>query len=195
MEPAAVVLRFVLAFVFLAASLPKLLGSDDFRRAVRAYRLLPQSASAFVARWIPRLELLCALALLVGIAIPLVGAAAGTLLLIFAFAVAVNLARGREIDCGCYAKSSPRRITWTLVVRDCVLGAAAFLVALQASSTLALDAFWRGSSPDALRPNEGLALGALAMVVVLLDLLLGEAMRVHLAARRFMLHSTGEQGA
>lgn len=123
--------RFVLAFVFLSAALPKLLSRFAFERAVGNYRLLPTSLVRPVATWLPRFELLGALALLLGIAVAPVAASVALLLAVFAVAIGVNLARGRSIDCGCFNSTVPRRIGWRLVLGDISLAAAAALVALE----------------------------------------------------------------
>src|SRR5215211_7230933 len=107
-EAAALFLRFLLAFVFLTAALPKLFARDDFERALRNYELLPRRLVPTVAAWLPRVELACALALFAGFAITFVTAIAAGMLTVFAAAVAVNLARGRIIECGCYSSSAPR---------------------------------------------------------------------------------------
>lgn len=126
---AALVGRYGLALIFLAAALPKLLARSEFAEALSNYKLLPGASIEPVARWLPRLELLIALVLLVGIA-PRVGAAvAGGLLLSFSAAVGVNLARGRQIECGCSGTVTARRIGWGLVVGDIALAGVALLVA------------------------------------------------------------------
>jgi putative oxidoreductase len=132
-------IRFFLGLVFLTSSLPKLAAPGDFRRALRNYQLLPLGLVGPVARWLPRVELALALALLVGIATPLTSALTAAALVLFSGAVAINLARGRKIECGCFSGSSPREITWRLVVQDVVLAAAAITVATAAPP------MWAGS--------------------------------------------------
>jgi hypothetical protein len=55
-DAAALVFRFGLAFLFLAAAVPKLLAPHEFERAVANYRLLPVSLVRPIAAWLPRLE-------------------------------------------------------------------------------------------------------------------------------------------
>jgi len=129
MELSLLGIRFLLGLVFLTASLPKLAAPDDFRRALRNYRLLPFRLVRPVAAWLPRFELALALALLSGLATRVATSLAATALLVFSAAVAVNLARGRKIECGCFSGLSPREITWRLAARDVGLGAAAVAVA------------------------------------------------------------------
>lgn len=134
MELSLLGIRFFLGLVFLTSSLPKLAAPGDFRRALRNYQLLPLGLVGPVARWLPRVELALALALLVGIATPLTAGLTAAALLVFSGAVAINLARGRKIECGCFSGSSPREITWRLVVQDVVLAASAIAVATEAPS-------------------------------------------------------------
>ena len=123
--------RFLLAFVFLSAALPKLVARADFQEAVANYALLPERFVAPVARLLPPLELVVAVALFAGLALRAVGLLVAALLLLFSTAVVVNLARGREIDCGCSHSVAPRRIGWRIVAADVALAAIAVLVALR----------------------------------------------------------------
>lgn len=139
MAVAAVSLRFILASVFLVAGFGKLLSSDEFALAVQNYDLLPARASALVGRFLPPLEVACGVLLLVGLGIRPVSAALGLLLLVFVGAVGINLARGREIDCGCFGASTERTLSWWTVVRNVVLAVGAVVVAIQSPAALALD--------------------------------------------------------
>jgi uncharacterized membrane protein YphA (DoxX/SURF4 family) len=187
MEPTAVGLRFLLAFVFLNASIPKLAARSEFRTAVANYQLLPDALIRPVSRWLPRAELACALALLFGIAVPLVSLAAGLMLLCFAAAVAVNLARGRVIECGCFGASVPTRITWKLVARDVLLALAAAAVASVVPRALALPMAWPGHTSAAVSAGDALALASAAALVVLLEAVVTEACRIRGATRRLLL--------
>jgi uncharacterized membrane protein YphA (DoxX/SURF4 family) len=135
---AAITCRFAIAFVFLIAAIPKLVERREFERTVANYSLLPSQLVPAAATWLPRLELACALLLLLGIATALVAAVTALLLATFAVAVAVNLVRGREMSCGCFSTVAPRSIGWSLVVGDLLLAGMAALVVLRAPDVLAL---------------------------------------------------------
>jgi uncharacterized membrane protein len=113
-----------LALVTFAAAWHKLAEPDAFLSAVAAYGLLPSATVTAAARILPGMEI----AFGAGILLPATRAFALTglmgLLLLYALAMAINLARGRrDIDCGCGGKSQP--VSWALVVRNLVLCAAA----------------------------------------------------------------------
>ena len=98
--------------MFGLAGLAKLANLDAFTRAVANYRLLPAAGALPLA----------------GVATRLVALALAALLLAFAAAVAVNLRRGRRIDCGCFTGPGPREITCATVARNLAMSTAAAAV-------------------------------------------------------------------
>jgi uncharacterized membrane protein YphA (DoxX/SURF4 family) len=191
-EAAALGFRFFLAFVLLVASLPKLFAPAEFARVVANYGLLPEPAAQRVARWLPWLELLCAAALLAGTFVRV--AAAGTAILLTAFggAVALNLLRGRAINCGCFSSVAPNRIAWPLVAKDAVLAAMAIALAIIAPSRLAVDALWHSADRSALTRSDAVAIVLLSGVVALAGRATAAAARLHDAVRRYSAASAGE---
>lgn len=188
-EAAAVGFRFVLAFVFLHASVSKLLAPAHFARAVRNYRLLPARLNEPVATWLPRLELALALALLLGIAAAAGAALAAAMLLLFAGAVAINLARGREIDCGCLTTPSPRRIGWGLVASDLGLAVMAGAVAVVDPDVVALLPLATATS-SSLSAETGLALATVAALLVLSYLVVSSWLNLRSAIRALAAHTS-----
>jgi uncharacterized membrane protein YphA (DoxX/SURF4 family) len=181
---AALAFRFLLGFVFLFASLPKLAAPRDFARAVANYQLLPHALARHVARWLPALELAAAACLLVGIAIPIVAAMASALLLAFAAAVTINLLRGRAIECGCGGLAAPKKIGPGLVVHDVVLAAAAAALASSASDARAAPRLSLGA-PSSLQANAALAVLIAAAVAVSIATATSAARRAGEAGRAF----------
>jgi len=171
---AALTCRYVVGFVLLAAAIPKLGERREFVRAVRNYGLLPRAFVAPVAAWLPRLELLCALALLLGVAVGFVAGVAAVLLGAFTVAIAVNLVRGRRIDCGCSGAVAPRQIGWALVVGDVVLAGMAASAALADPGVLTLV----GEPSSSLTTGDGVAIAMLASVLVLGQLVVSSWIRV-----------------
>jgi hypothetical protein len=127
-------LRAGLALLFAAGALVKLRDSKGFAAAVAGYHVLPErltrpAASAFITAELALAAALSAPALRAPAA---VGAAG--LLLLYAFAIAWNLARGRrDIDCGCgghFGGAGRQPLSEALVVRNVALAAAALASAL-----------------------------------------------------------------
>lgn len=95
-------LQILLGALFVAAALPKIVDPPAFAQMVHNYRLLPPFAVSALALVLPWLELLCGVALVLGIwkrtAVLMVGA----MLFVFIVAISVNLARGNAVNCGCF---------------------------------------------------------------------------------------------
>lgn len=147
MALAVTMFRFLLGFVFLSASVPKLRHMSDFERTVARYELLPSILVRPVSRLLPPLECASAILLFAGIAVSLVSAAVGVLLTCFAVAVAVNLLRGRRIDCGCSGPGTTDPIGWLTVLRNLVLaGVAAVAFVRTVAGQLVVGVHARSSS-------------------------------------------------
>lgn len=124
-------IRTFIALVLLVAGISKLSGRREFIEAVRNYRLLPENLAIFVGRWIPVLEAMIGISLLLGILVSLTTFAAAALFVLFGIAVAVNLLRGRRnISCGCFGPQQNHHLTWILVARNMIFAILAVLVGL-----------------------------------------------------------------
>ena len=162
-----------LALILLGAAWHKLSEPNMFLSALAAYRLLPQGLLDVAARGIPLLEIALGAGLLVPATRSLALVGVALLMLGYALAIGINLARGRSyIDCGCGGAAHP--LSWGLVVRNGVLAAAA-LAASGATMDRPLD--WL----DAVT----VVLGVLAFFVTSLmaDELLRQASRMARAER------------
>jgi hypothetical protein len=110
------------AGVFLLAVYGKLRNWVPFIGVVANYRLLPDGTERMAAVMIVAAELVVAASLATGLAMPYGGVLGIVLLLGFAAAMAIAMARGqRTIDCGCFQSSLRQTLTGTLVVRNLVL--------------------------------------------------------------------------
>jgi hypothetical protein len=124
--------RFILAFLLLAAAVPKFADRRRFRRSVDDYGVVPSWLVSPVAAATPWIEAGSALALFGGVVVGPVASIDALLMIGFAFAAILNLRRGRRIDCGCFGSVAPRAIGWDLVVLD--LACAAMAGALAAAA-------------------------------------------------------------
>ena len=112
--------RVVVGLVFLLYGLDKIAHPDDFARAIANYRLLPEALVNLVAVTLPWIELFCGLLLLAGQWVRSAALVSAFLLSVFVIAVSITLARGLDINCGCFssAPSSEGRIGLLTLLRD-----------------------------------------------------------------------------
>ena len=115
-------LRSALALLFVVAAAHKVRDLGRFRATLAEYRLLPGALARLGAGLVVAVEAAVAAAL-VAPALRRPGlVSAATLLLVYAAAIGVNLARGRrDLDCGCAGPAIRRPISGWLVARNVAL--------------------------------------------------------------------------
>lgn len=97
------VARVFLGFLFLYASIEKILYPGVFAEIVYNYRILPDNMIHVAAVILPWLELLVGLFLILDIWLSGAILMANALFMAFLAAIAFNIARGLDIDCGCFS--------------------------------------------------------------------------------------------
>lgn len=100
------VLRWVLAAVFLYAGATKALDVTAFSSAIGRYDLLPEVGNLLVATVLPYLEIYTALLLLSGCWLRPAALVSVLMCGVFCAALLAAALRGLSIDCGCFGPSS-----------------------------------------------------------------------------------------
>lgn len=112
--------RLLLGGVFLWAGVLKAVDPLAFARSLATYQLLPQQGNLLVAVTLPWVEIVCATLLLLGWRVRPAALVAAVLNLIFIVAIASVLARGLNVDCGCFGHDAATPPELALL-RDLVL--------------------------------------------------------------------------
>lgn len=125
----SVAFRLAIGAIFLYAGIVKGLDPHGFAQAIYHYRILPGWLINPMAILLPWVEVVVGVSLLLGVWVPGGSLLASGLLAVFAAALGLNLARGLDIDCGCFstAGSGSGDTLWYLV-RDLGLLAMALQV-------------------------------------------------------------------
>lgn len=122
-------LRLALGGLFLYAAGVKLPDMAAFAESVANYRLVPAPVVGAAAAAVVGVELTAALLLVAGVWVRAAAAVVAGLLGVFIGALALALARGIDLECGCFGGGEPA--SWLTVARDVVLVAWALaLIAL-----------------------------------------------------------------
>ncbi len=120
-----------LSVVFVAAAAGKLQDPAAFRESLGGYGFVPKWSVAPIASLIPALELALAAGLLVPRLRPAGGFTSLGLLAAFTVVVGIALARGAEVDCGCFGGGGgPERASRLSIARNLVLMALALVAVL-----------------------------------------------------------------
>lgn len=134
--------RLAVGAVFLYASLDKLAHPVAFAQNIANYRLLPIPLLHPSAWFLPVIEAVTAVALILGWQRRGAALVAAAMTAVFIVAIAVALLRGLDISCGCFNTSEGHTVGIDLLLRDVVLLAASLVPLVVRSDRLTLDV-WR----------------------------------------------------
>ena len=116
-RPLLLVFRVVLGGLFIYAGVVKVVDPLGFAQDISNYRLVGQSLSFIAAVVLPWLEILAGTFLIAGVwkrgaALVITG-----LLVFFIVLTLVTMARGLDVDCGCFGSLS-RKSGWGVIFED-----------------------------------------------------------------------------
>jgi uncharacterized membrane protein YphA (DoxX/SURF4 family) len=145
--------RLIMAGIFIYASIDKIAHPAAFARDVYNYQILPDALINMTALALPWLELFLGLCLLAGIWLPGAVLVVNALLVVFLAALLFNLARGLDVNCGCFSTGSdgPAMSTGWYLMRDVgflALGAFLFYVVFSKTRLKPQTAIEPGSAPS-----------------------------------------------
>lgn len=124
--PAAV--RISLGAIFIYAAVPKLADPVAFAGSVANYQILPYFWNYLAAAVLPFLELICGVLLVTGFRVRTGALIIAAMNLAFIAALVSVIARGLDIDCGCFKQGGSKTSPWLALARDVVFLAMTALV-------------------------------------------------------------------
>jgi uncharacterized membrane protein YphA (DoxX/SURF4 family) len=111
-----IILRLVLAWVFIQAGLPKIQDPLAFATAIDGYRIVSGPATLWVATILPWMEVVIG----IGLLIPWIRRASGiTMGLLLSVFIALHIsawARGLDISCGCFGSEESSSSEYDLLI-------------------------------------------------------------------------------
>lgn len=114
-------IRIVLGFLFILAAIEKIAQPEEFAKAITNYRLLPNATVNVFAIVLPWVELLAGLSIFVGLLTRGSSIIITFLLGVFILAIAISLARGLDISCGCFGTADARKVGWITLGEDLLM--------------------------------------------------------------------------
>ncbi|MCU0454170.1 MAG: DoxX family membrane protein [Bacteroidetes bacterium] len=111
--------RLVVGTIFVSASIEKAAEPAAFAAMIDNYKVLSPALSMFVASTLPWVELICGVAVILGVGVRGGALVIGLLTIGFTFAVISGIMRGLDISCGCYTLDPEvGKIGWRKVVEN-----------------------------------------------------------------------------
>lgn len=98
----AVLFRIILGGIFVISGLAKIADPVRFLLTLREFQLLPRAAESFLAVYLPWLELVLGLCVVLGLLHRTAALMIAGLNGFFIVAIGSVMARGIEVDCGCF---------------------------------------------------------------------------------------------
>jgi hypothetical protein len=115
-------LRLILGALFIYSSMDKLANMPDFAKVIHNYRLLPVGLENLLAIFLPWLEFITGLFLLIGRFTKGASFIYSAFLCIFIIALSQALIRGLDISCGCFSvHPSTTSEIWLRIIEDLVM--------------------------------------------------------------------------
>jgi putative oxidoreductase len=127
---ATLLARWVIGAVFVAAALPKIVDPASFAVDIDNYRMLPERAAELLAVALPVAELVIAAALITGIHARGAAIAAAGMLSVFALGMAQAMARGIDLECGCFGSATETPVSALTILRNAAMIVVCVFVAL-----------------------------------------------------------------
>lgn len=121
--------RLVIAIAFVYAGVIKICSPQPFADSIASFKLLPSMFISLLALGLPPFEIAAGGLLLAGPRKRVASLSILLLSLIFILALGQAVARGLEVDCGCFGSGPPSRFkTWLALIRDLFVAGAAWMV-------------------------------------------------------------------
>ncbi len=116
------ILKLLLGFVFVVASLGKIIDPQGFAKDVYSYAIFPSYLVPLFAVIAPWIEFIAGLLLMLDIYPKSNALTINGLLIVFIIAIVIDVIRGVKISCGCFDFLFPEEeIGWTTIIRDLIL--------------------------------------------------------------------------
>jgi len=110
--------RLILGVIFIYASYDKILHPKAFAEVIYNYQILPDGLINVTAIFLPWLEILMGVFLIVGFWMPGTVIWCNALLVVYIGALWFNLARGIDVNCGCFSTSKGSSISIETILWD-----------------------------------------------------------------------------
>jgi len=111
------IFRLIVGGVFIWAGISKIADPLSFAQNVRNYQLVGPALSFLTAIFLPWVELIAGMWIIIGIYPRSSALLISCLLMFFIVLVLITMARGLDVDCGCFGTFS-RRADWQLIAED-----------------------------------------------------------------------------
>ena len=114
-----IIIRLVLGFIFLYASLDKIIYPQKFAEVIYNYRLMPIELLNICAIIVPWVEAFIGVSLLIGYRVDVSALMLSVITFFFILMIISAIVRGLNIECGCFSLDAEGSlVSWKRVIED-----------------------------------------------------------------------------
>ena len=127
-----IIIRLIVGGFFIYASIDKIIYPGEFAKIIHNYRLLPPEFINLSAIVLPWIELIAGVSLIAGFKYRGANLIIMFMLIVFIAALSINLARGVNINCGCFSTSSMVKSNLLIrIIEDVMLICGCIIISLK----------------------------------------------------------------
>lgn len=112
------IFRLFIGGMFVTVAISKILTPEKFANEIGNYNLLPDFSINLIALFLPWLELTTGIMLIFGLKIRENSTLIFSMLLVFTLGVLSAMARGLDINCGCYSEIAQKKVGWGKILEN-----------------------------------------------------------------------------
>lgn len=110
--------RIIVGLMFIVVGVGKIAHPEDFAREIANYQILPNIFINAVAIFVPWIEFFAGTLLLFGIQMKASSLVIGAMTIVFTTAVIIAIAKGLNIECGCYSNIASQQVGFPKVLEN-----------------------------------------------------------------------------
>lgn len=114
----SLIFRMVLGAMFVTVAMTKIPNPEKFANEIGNYNLLPNISLNMMALFLPWLELITGMLLIFGYKVKENSFLILGMLVVFTLGVLSAMARGLDINCGCYSEIAVKKVGWEKVLEN-----------------------------------------------------------------------------
>lgn len=113
-----ILFRLFLGGMFVTVAISKIITPEKFANEIGNYNLLPDFSINLVALFLPWLELTTGIMLIFGLKLRENSVLIFSMMLVFTLGILSAMARGLDINCGCYSEIAQKKVGWGKILEN-----------------------------------------------------------------------------
>ncbi|MEN6295698.1 MAG: MauE/DoxX family redox-associated membrane protein [Chloroherpetonaceae bacterium] len=137
-EYVLLICRIVVGLMFIVVGVGKIANPEEFAKEIANYQILPYLFVNITAIIIPWIELFAGILLLLGVQTKSSSIVIAVMTVVFTIAVIIAIAKGLNIECGCYSNIASQQVGLPKVLENIGLLILTFIIILSDNKKFSL---------------------------------------------------------